>query len=93
MYETTALISGRGKSPSGLERLVKSIDARCTVVDYREAGRDSERRWWIEAPNLGEPFDGDLRRKICTAARAKRIAGFYDDDGSGSTDDDGSGEP
>lgn len=75
---TTALISGRGRSPQGLDRVAKQVDARCDVVDYREPS--GERRWWIEAPNLGAPFDGQMRAAISAAAKAARIPGFADDD-------------
>ena len=77
MSNSTALICGRGTSPVGLDAVVSRIDARCDVIDYREP--DGARRWWVEAPNLGEPFDGQLRRRICDAAKAQGIAGFGDE--------------
>lgn len=77
MGNTTALICGRGIAPASLQGLVTQIDARCNVIDYREPS--GERRWWIEAPNLGEPFGDQLRAQICDAAKAQGVAGFGDE--------------
>ena len=71
---TTTLLTGQGRAPGGLARIVKDVDDRCSVVDHLEpSGR---RKWWIEAPDLGFPFDARLRHEIRTAAAAAGIRGF-----------------
>ncbi|MCC7024595.1 MAG: hypothetical protein IT338_17340 [Thermomicrobiales bacterium] len=77
MGNTTALICGRGTAPAGLQAVVAQADARCVVIDHRDP--DGQRSWWIDGPNRGEPFDGQLQRRICAAAKAQGIAGFVDE--------------
>ena len=71
---TTTLLTGQGRAPAGLARVVEDVDDRCSVIDHRDPR--GGRRWWIEAPNLGSPFDDRLRHEIRTRAAAAGIRGF-----------------
>lgn len=72
--QTTTIMTGTGRAPGGLARVVKGVDNRCVVVNHREPS--GSRKWWIEAPNLGSPFDDRLRHEIRVAAAAAGIRGF-----------------